>query len=510
MASNTLRHDGAGQTGAADPGLRWGPLLLLVGVAVGLRVLALLLAKTDLYVDEAQYWSWAKVPDFGYYSKPPLIAWIIAVTTALFGNSEWAVRLAAPILHGATSLVLAALAARFYGGRVGFWSAVTFLLVPAVSLSSLLITTDIPLLLAWSFALLFMARWLDDGGWGNALGLGLAIGVGLNAKYAMAFFPAAALLYLLLTPEHRRRLLGPQFWAAIAIGILLIVPNILWNAAHSFVTFSHTRDNANWSGPAIHPEAMAEFLGSQFGVFGPILFAALLAMVFGLRRSANRPADRFLIVFSVPILAAFTLQAIIKEANANWAATAYPAATILVTALLITHSKPDDAKRRMLFRASTGLHGLIAFVLLVAPAFAPSLWLPKIGNPMSRVLGWSDYMSALGKEAQASGARTLIFVRRGDAAEALYYLRDTPFAIAVTPPEPGARPRDHFELTRPFTTALPAPGLVVLPAPRDTSAPVAWPSLDVTTEAEEGRIPVARGVTKSLEIAVRKVTWQTP
>src|ERR1051325_5649220 len=59
------------------------------------RLLWLAVHSPDLYPDEAQYWFWAQYPALGYYSKPPLVAWVIALTTALFGDSEFAVRLAA-------------------------------------------------------------------------------------------------------------------------------------------------------------------------------------------------------------------------------------------------------------------------------------------------------------------------------------------------------------------------------------------------------------------------------
>ena len=62
------------------------------------------------------------------------------------------------------------------------------------------------------------------------------------------------------------------------LGLLLIVPNLAWNYAHSFATFSHTADNAKWGGSLVQPAKALEFFGSQFGVFGPILFGAFLVI----------------------------------------------------------------------------------------------------------------------------------------------------------------------------------------------------------------------------------------
>ncbi len=494
----------AGKTaGAAHPapggaGGFAAQLLVLVAVVTVLRVLALVFARTDLFFDEAQYWAWAKAPDFGYYSKPPLVAWIIALTTGLFGDGEWAVRLAAPLLHGASALVLGLLGRRLYGGRVGLLAAALFLLLPAVSLSSLLITTDVPLLLAWSAGLLCLHRWIEGDRLADAVLLGLAIGAGLNAKYAMAFFPVLVLLHLAMTPGLRGRLARPGLWLALGLGVAAIVPNLLWNAANAFVTFSHTRDNAAWAGVTLHPGRMAEFVGAQFGVFGPILFAMLLAAAFGRLASGRPAADRFLLVFSVPVLLAFTLQGLLSKANANWGATAYPAATVLVAALLAG----GGLLRRRLLQATFGLHGVVAAALLVAPAFAPTLSLPGIGNPFARVLGWREAMAAVGEEARERGVRTLVFTRRADIAAALYYLRGEAFEIAAVPPPPGRPPSDHFQLSRPFSIDLPAPGLLVVPGNDRLPG-----TLATVTLGDPVTVAVGRGVDRTSTLDLLPATW---
>jgi hypothetical protein len=60
--------------------------LAAVAAITAARLLWLAVQSAGLYPDEAQYWFWAKHLAFGYYSKPPLVAWLIALTTALFGN----------------------------------------------------------------------------------------------------------------------------------------------------------------------------------------------------------------------------------------------------------------------------------------------------------------------------------------------------------------------------------------------------------------------------------------
>src|SRR6201984_3931988 len=82
--------------GAVRPYAPW----MLAGIAAitALRLLWLALQPADLFPDEAQYWVWSQKLTLGYYSKPPLVAWLIALTTGLFGDSEVAVRLSRPPL----------------------------------------------------------------------------------------------------------------------------------------------------------------------------------------------------------------------------------------------------------------------------------------------------------------------------------------------------------------------------------------------------------------------------
>ncbi|WP_181703000.1 ArnT family glycosyltransferase [Chthonobacter albigriseus] len=471
-----------------------GWAVLFVFAVTLLRTGALLANRTDLYFDEAQYWTWSQALDWGYYSKPPLIALVIAATTALFGNEEWAVRLASPVLHGCTALVLLSLGTALYGRRVGAWSAVVYATMPAVAFSSTLISTDVPLLLCWAIGLLAAVRLLEGNGWRAALALGAAVAVGINAKYPMALLPGLVLVFVLLTPEFRPRLRSARLWTGLLSGLVGLLPNAIWNARNGWVTLMHTRDNANWQGSLFHPDEMLEFAGAQFGVFGPILLVVLLLAGLGVWRTGRRNADRFLLWTSLPILALFTLQGLLSRANANWGATAYPAATVLVTAVLLAPG------RHRLFRASLALHGLVAIAMLLAPLAARTLHLPNGRLVFERIVGWRELADAVATTARERGTPTLILDRRSDTAALLYYLRDAGFHFAVVT-VPGKPPRDHYEMILPLRSDLPRPGLLVradegLPLPEGMES--AGPPV---------LVPVMPGVLRSGHLRAEPVTW---
>jgi 4-amino-4-deoxy-L-arabinose transferase-like glycosyltransferase len=449
--------DGQARNGHGTP-----TLLVVLACLLALRLLALVFNRTDLFFDEAQYWSWSLVPDFGYYSKPPLIAWIIRATTSVCGHGEACIRAGSPILHTVTAWFVYLAGRRLYDERAGFWAAIAFATLPGVSFSSGIISTDVPLLMCWTAALYAFVRLMDDpsGSWLPAVGLGTAIGLGLNAKYAMAYFIACAALFLVTTPVRRPLLRDPRLYGALAIAALLIAPNVVWNARNAFATLGHTADNANWGRSLFHPAKMAEFFLAQFGVFGPVFFAVLLWSGWQAWRTQRTEMDRLLLWFSLPILAVITMQAFLSRAHANWAAVAYVSGTLLVVAHLLRWS---DGARWL--RRSIVLHGAVAAVLAVGLATAGLVRLPIKSDPLARLLGWKYLGQAISKELESAWLaqhpyRAVLTDERLLTATLIYYLRENDTLVLAWRPA-GAKPRDHYELTRPYGPASGEPVLLV-------------------------------------------------
>jgi hypothetical protein len=458
-------HNEGDRLPAAGPHIdRVTVFLSLLAMIAAARLVALAANGTDLYMDEAQYWAWAQDPALGYFSKPPLIAWIIQGATAVCGDGEVCIRLPAVILHLVTATLIYGLAARLYARPVAALAGLGYALLPAVSLSSGIISTDVPLLAAWALALYAFAGLVSAPRLRDTVLLALALGLGLNAKYAMAYFILCAAIYFLVAPERRKRLREPHLWLALAGGIALIVPNILWNATNGFVTVAHTADNANWRSIPFHPGKAAEFLLAQFGVFGPILFGALLVIAWrAVRRPAGvAPSDKLLLAFSLPIIVLVTTQGLISRAHANWAAPAYVAAIVLVTAVMVR----DRAWIWM--RASFAINIAIALVIATATWQAGRVALPGIGDPFARTLGNCEIAAAVKAEISAAGAkgdpiRSVLTDDRELAAALSYYARDIGLPLLAW--REGPAPRSYFEMKHPFTAAAQDPVLLVTTRP---------------------------------------------
>ncbi|MEW5893825.1 MAG: glycosyltransferase family 39 protein [Pseudomonadota bacterium] len=420
----------------------YGTRLLLILFALTLyRVLAAQWIQLELYGDEAYYFGWAQSLEWGYYSKPPMVGWLIWLTTNLCGDSEPCVRLAAYLLYPATAFVLFLLGSRLFAPRVGFWAALAYITLPMVSLGSWFITTDAALLFFWTLALYFLARALDHNRWHDWLGLAVALGLGGLSKYSMVFFGLGGLALLAMNTEARRQLRNPRLYAAIGLAFLIFLPNLIWNAQHQFVSVEHTAEISRLGRQWFRPEKLAEFLGGQFIVMGPLLFAAFGHLA--LRHGFNLVTDRryqFLFAFSVPALAVFILLAFLTRAFANWGAMAYVAGVLLVTAWWLARN------RLRWLQAAIALNVVIMLGLYHYHALAQwaGIELTRKTDPYSRVSGWRALGGEVQKLLEAHPNARLLSNDRKLLAELVYYVRPHPFdAMSYNP---SGNIGDHYAL----------------------------------------------------------------
>lgn len=386
-----------------------------IALLLAIRTAALFINPGSLYADETQYWLWSRELDWGYYSKPPMIAWLIALSTAVFGDSDWAVRLFAPLLHTVTACLLGLTAARLYGPRAGALTAIMWAVMPAVWLSSGIMSTDAALMAGLSGGLYAMVRLREGAGWPFAVMLGLALAFAFLAKYAAIYFFAGAALAILVDAPVRRALISWRGALALAVFAAPAGGNMAWNAANDFATLSHTADNANWGADMFNPGEALSFVADQLAVFGPVMFIALIAAIIAAARSwrpgwsAARP-ELMLTAFAAPPLLIVAVQAFLSRAHANWGAAAYAAGIILAVAFLLRGPR----WRRWVLAVSVVLHvaaGAGMMTLGAAPRLADAA---GAESAFHRVREWPATADAVAAAARETGAAALVFDNRND------------------------------------------------------------------------------------------------
>jgi undecaprenyl-diphosphatase len=363
-----------------------------LGVLTLFRLGFLVWGGLDLSPDEAHYWEWSRRLDLSYYSKGPLVAYLIAALTHVFGASAFAIRLGAVGLSILGAWALYRVGQDLYGQpEPGALAVIGLQLTPLVWAGSLITTIDPPFIVLWTLGLWAAHRALTTGGAGAWLLVGLAIGVGSLAKYAMLFALPSLVLYIWLAPERRASLRrGGPLLAAVA-ALVTLSPVLVWNARVGWVSARHVASQGRGSGlTLVH---LPEFLGSQLLVLTPLV-AVLLAwgLWVGVREGFGRHREpyRFLMAFTVPVLATYLAVGLQGKVQANWAAAAYPPLALATAGLLVERrARLADAQRggqRRLLIATAA----VALLMSAAAHAIDRLPLSPRLDPTTRLRGWAE------------------------------------------------------------------------------------------------------------------------
>jgi hypothetical protein len=224
--------------------------LLIFSIAVAVAVLHLLTNnRYGFHRDELQFLSDAVHLDWGYVPYPPLTPFLEHILLSVFGLSMVGSRLFSVLAQAAAICVGGLMARDLGGGRLAQATAALAIAFAPISLFS---GTEFQYTsfdyLWWTLIAWFTVRLLktDDPRWW--LAIGVAVGLGLETKYAIAFLIAGVLAGVALS-QARRYLRSGWFWAGIGIALLIFLPNFIWLVRHNFISYEflqhiHVRDVA--------------------------------------------------------------------------------------------------------------------------------------------------------------------------------------------------------------------------------------------------------------------------
>ncbi len=417
----------AGQRQATLAGSLWA--LLLVAILFAYRLWLINSGILTLDVEEAYYLFWSVTPDLGYYSKPPMVAWLLAASTALLGSGVLGVKIVALLLHSLTGLLIFSLGRRLYSERVGLLAALAFLTVPIMGVMSVYTTTDAPLHFFWALTLRLFVEARDSNRLHWWLLTGVAAGLGLLSKYTMGLLAIGLLCYLLTDREQRRLLMSPGLWLGALTAALVWSPNLWWNLQHDFISFRHTAQISQLQGELLHIDKLFEFLLPQLVVFGPVFFVTLLILLLRPSRLVTG-SDRLLFWVSVLPLLVISLQALLAEANLNWASPAYVAGSLLVTAFLAR-----SAPRWLAVGILANSLILVGVYHYHAIADALGIQLDRNSTPYRKRLGWPELGTRLAKLRTQYPDAILLSNERELLAYMGYYSGDWPPRVASWNPD---------------------------------------------------------------------------
>ncbi len=369
-----------------------------------LLIKALLIALIIAYYivglspDEAQYWTWSQDLAWGYYSKPPGIAWQIWFTTYFFGDTVLGIRIGGITIAFLLALTLHHLA--YVSGtnyRSSFWAGIVLAFSPLGIYLSLATTTDGGSILFLTLAVITIARGLREEKGPNYILTGIWVLLGALYKWTAFIFWPFLFLFLFFYPSLRKK----SLFLGIAISLLSLLPTLIWNIFHDFATFKHVYYHVGGDGKGGN---FFDFLGTQIALISPIYFILFVLALFYLfwKVKKSPPSLLFCGTWTLAVALYFILS-LFKNVQPNWAAYLYPPGF----AVLAWYACEKLRTGRVWLHIGTwfsivSVLGALAIPWIQSHNVFPSVSLPYRINPLRQNLGWDRLAPALAQAGYKS------------------------------------------------------------------------------------------------------------
>lgn len=361
------------------------------------QIWALYFTPLDLAPDEAHYWEWSRRLDYSYYSKGPAVAYLIALSRIVFGDTAQAVRMPAVLCSNLMLLILYFFVRSAYSPRMAFAAFLCIRTMLIFASQGYAMTTDPLAALCWLVALICAHRAVvgDNSKWWIASCF--AIGIGMLSKYTVGieFLGFGALL--LFTQSLWRHLKSFYTWLAVLVLFACLIPILLWNMQHDWVNLAHNAGHITpKSGIVMGLQYLVELIFSQMGLVGPVFFVWFLyALWFSIKGWRKGDSVLGLYASSVVFLAGLcVVVSTTRRIYPNWPMPMYLGGVLMIIHLI--HHRcadnkyfADDSTVKKYFLWNLGINSfftIVAYAIVLGlPVFIPGEYLPT-----KKLIGWKE------------------------------------------------------------------------------------------------------------------------
>lgn len=368
--------------------------------------------------DEAHYFDWSRHLDWSYYSKGPLVAYLIRggleifgpISVALSGSEMPAVRMPAVICGTLLLWGFFVLAQKVLNQpRISLAILVIALSIPPISAASSIMTIDAPFTCAWVWALILGHMAIFENKPFAWVLLGIVLGIGVLAKYTMVLWIASLAAFFLFHPGYRHFLFHRGPWLMGLATAVVSLPILIWNIQNDWVSFHHVSALAGlhdgpkykWYGPLV-------YVGQQFGLILGYWFILWVSAMWTFRPTVEKdPKFHYLWWMSAGTFLVFlAFSPKTGGGEINWPVTTYISGLILVGAYL---SRMATQGNRFLRRCSLILPPIFIFLgfllslvmhrseiirpvlsAITGPSTPTNLFPMRRFDPTCRLRGWDQ------------------------------------------------------------------------------------------------------------------------
>ena len=253
---------------------RHWPVILALAVIKFLLPFILQSQVYELHRDEYLYYEQGQHFALGYLENPPLLSWLGAVSSWLGGSEFWIKFW--PSLFGACTVVITCLLTAEFGGKAFAQFIAGIAIIGGAYMRMFFLFQPNPLeIFFWTLSVYFLVRFIKTSHRRFLFAFVISISLSWWSKYSVLFLAAAIFISLLLT-AHRAIFLKKQTYGALLLGLVLILPNILWQYYHNWPLAHHMQELQETQLQYLSP---FDFIKDQLLYLVPVVFIWIAGLI---------------------------------------------------------------------------------------------------------------------------------------------------------------------------------------------------------------------------------------
>jgi len=384
---------------SSTPSLR---AFLVAGFGLILIIKLGLASILDLYSDEIFYWQASTHPALAYSDLPFVTAPLSGIGSSLVSGNALAVRIIFLLMGSTLPFLIFWIAKPITGSRRAIEASVLSLCLPLGASLGMLAVPDVPIIFFGMLAIGLFERAIRIGEIRIWVGIGFIVALGFSTHYRFFLYPAAAVLFLIISKDHRELWKKSGLWIAIFISLLGLYPIVSFNILNQLSSASfYFAERHPWE---FQSEGLLHVFKQALVVTPPLylVFGITLVYLFRLAKKGDYRAKLFLCFSLVNLLVFFILAPWTDNdsTSIHWPLSGYFALLVFVPdSLRICYEWLADrwgkhsAKKITFSVPIIGFIGtLIGLVGVGSQAFQTQLR-PVVGDDVlsNKMAGWQEF-----------------------------------------------------------------------------------------------------------------------
>jgi len=314
---------------------------LLILALISLIIRAFLAAFLEFGNDEVYYWTYALYPDLSHFDHPPMVGFLIQLTTLnLLFDGEFFIRLGS-VLLGTFNIWLVFLIGKQIRDEItGYYAALLYTAsIYAFIITGVFILPDTPQMTFWLLGVYFLlgsvVQAVNRKTKNMLLLAGLWIGLALLSKYTAVFLLPGAFLFVLL--YNRRWLRVKELYISALIALVFFTPVVFWNFNNDFVSFYFQSDRVGIFEAGLRGDLFLTELGGQMLYNNPVNFVlGIVAVIAFFRKkiSMNPHFGNLILLVSLPLIFLFLFFSLFRHTLPHWTGPAWTTIIFLTAAYI--------------------------------------------------------------------------------------------------------------------------------------------------------------------------------